>query len=126
MTTKTKFRTALTALAVSLTAFTGAAAAADGAETKVKIKAESNGFFGYVKSESPACADGRTVTLFKQEGSVQDPRNDTKIGSDTTQANGAKYMWSTGNTGVQGNFYARAAKTPGCKAATSKTIASQR
>jgi hypothetical protein len=130
MTRKSKIRTVLAtaaALAVSLTALTGVASAS-GAETKVVIKAESGGFFGYVKSSDPdTCANERKVTLFEQLGSTQDPSTDTKIGSDTASPNGTKYMWSTGNTGTHsGNFYARASKIPGCKAATSKTIPAQR
>jgi hypothetical protein len=114
---------ALAALAVSITGVTGIASAS-GASTKVTIKEQSDGFYGYVKSSDPQlCADGRKVTLFKQTGGVQNPRNDLKIGSDIAQANGNKYMWSTGNTGsTQGKFYARAGKKPGCQAATSKTV----
>jgi hypothetical protein len=129
LTRKHKIRTVLAtvaALGVSLTALTGVASAS-GADTKVVIKAESGGFFGYVKSPDPdTCANNRKVTLFEQLGSTQDPSTDTKVGSDIAEPNGTKYMWSTGNTGSHsGNFYARAGKVPGCKAATSKTIPAQ-
>lgn len=116
---------ALSAAAVILGVFgVSAATASGGADTKVTIKAESDGFFGYVKSSDPAtCANGRKVTLFQQTGDSQDPHNDIKIGSDIAQPNGPKYMWSTGNTGsTKGDFYAKAGKKPGCKGATSKTI----
>jgi hypothetical protein len=103
------------------------ATAGGGASTKVTIKAESGGFFGFVKSSDPDCANGRKVTLFKQLGSSQDPKADQKIGSDIAQANGDGYMWSTGNTGSHSGFYyARAGKTSGCKADTSKTIKAQK
>ena len=119
-----KTRIALAAVAVSLTAITGVANAA-GADTKVSIKGENGDYYGYVKSsDADNCANERKVTVFKQLGSVQDPRNDQKIGSDTASPNGTKYMWSIGNSGFKnGEFYAKAAKVPGlCKAATSKTI----
>ncbi len=122
----TKVRTALAALAISVTAFSGAAAAqaAGKADTEVKIKGSNGDYYGYVKSsDSDNCANGRKVTVFKQLGSSQDPKNDQKIGSDIAQANGTKYMWSIGNSGYKdGSFYAKAAKTDLCKSATSKTI----
>ena len=49
--------TACTALVVAGSALAGKA------ETKVKIKAESGGFYGYVKSEKKKCANGRKVVL---------------------------------------------------------------
>jgi len=122
----TKVRTALAALAISVTAFGGVASAQAGgkAGTKVSIKGDNGDYYGYVKSsDSGHCADGRKVKVFKQLGSVQDPKHDLKIGTDTAQANGPKYMWSIGNSGYKsGKFYAKAGKTDYCKGATSKTI----
>lgn len=126
---KPKFLTAALALGVcAALAFTSTAVAGGGADTKVIIKAESGGFFGYVKSSNPdLCANGRKVKLFQQLGSSPDPKNDQKIGSDIAQPNGNKYMWSTGNTGShKGNFYAKAGKVSGCKGAISKTIKAQK
>ena len=122
MFSKTRISAALATAAVALTALTGIASAA-GAETKVSIKGENGDYYGYVKSADTDCTDGRKVTVFKQLGSVQDPRNDQKIGSDTAEG-GTKAMWSIGNSGYKsGKFYAKAAKVPGvCKAATSPTI----
>ncbi len=115
---------ALTACALMVVA---TAAFAARAETKVTIKAESGGFFGYVKSEKTKCANGRKVTLYKLKGNGYDPKNDEKIGSDIAQANGDKYMWSTGNTGSRkGNYYAYAKKIKGCKADFSKVIKAQK
>ncbi|HKG35750.1 MAG TPA: hypothetical protein VKA89_04835 [Solirubrobacterales bacterium] len=124
--TRTKIRTALVSLAVAATAFAGLGTASAATPTKVVIKPESGGFYGYVKSLDPACADGRTVVLYKQLGRFQDPRNDRRIGSDTTELNGDRYMWSTGNTGTRsGRFYARATRIPGCRPANSRTIPAQ-
>jgi hypothetical protein len=94
------------------------------AKTKVTIIPESGGFFGYVYSPKPGrCANGRVVRLYKQRGRQQKPSVDPKIGSDTAQANGDRFMWSTGNTGFQpGKFYARAGKVPGCRPDSSKSI----
>ncbi len=113
--------TACTALVVATSAFAGKA------DTKVKIKAESGGFYGYVKSDKKKCANGRKVVLYKQKGNGQDPRNDKKIGSDIAQPNGNKYMWSTGNTGyMKGYFYAYAKKIKGCHSGISDSIKAQK
>ena len=122
-----KLLSAALALTACVLMVAATAAFAARAETKVTIKAESGGFFGYVKSEKNKCANGRKVTLYKLKGNGYDRKNDEKIGSDIAQANGDGYMWSTGNTGSHsGRFYARAGKTKGCKADTSKTIKAQK
>lgn len=129
----TKVRTALVALAVSVTAFAGVASAQAGykfpkaaskADTKVSIKGDNGDYYGYVKSsDADNCANGREVKVFKQTGNKQDPKNDMKIGTDTAQPNGTKYMWSIGNSGYKtGTFYAKVGKTSDCKGATSKSI----
>ena len=122
-----KVRTALAALAISVTALSGVATAQAGgkATTKVNIKGHDGDYYGYVKSsDSGNCASDREVKVFKQTGSDQDPKHDQKIGTDTAQANGDGYMWSIGNSGYKsGKFYAKATKVPGfCKAVTSPTI----
>jgi hypothetical protein len=105
----------------------GSALARGKAETKVKIKTESGGFYGYVKSDKEKCANGRKVTLYKQKGNNPNPKKDEKIGSDIAQANGTKYMWSTGNTGFsKGYFYAYAKRIKGCKAGTSKSVKAEK
>jgi hypothetical protein len=123
MTRTNKIRTGLTALAVSLTAlagFGGAASAAGGTPTKVTIQAESGGFHGYVKSANPNCVEGRTVALYQQLGSRQNPRTDLRVLTDTAEEDGE---WNTGNPGLRsGRFYARATRAPGCKPANSRTI----
>jgi len=131
----TKVRTALVALAVMVTAFTAVASAEAGhrgpggkaatkAETKVNIKGDNGDYYGYVKSSDAGnCANGRKVKVFKQLGSVQDPKSDLKIGTDTAEPNGDRYMWSIGNSGYKhGHFYAKVGKTSVCRGDTSKTI----
>ena len=122
-TSKTGLGLALTTVAVAMTAFTGAAGASS--TDKVSIKGDNGDYYGYVKSSDPDhCANNRKVTVFKQLGTTQNPHSDQKIGTDTAQINGTKYMWAIGNSGFKtGSFYAKAAKVPGfCHAVTSKTI----
>jgi len=122
----TKVRTAIAALAISITAFGGVASAQAGgkADTKVSIKGDNGDYYGYVKSSDAGnCANDRKVKVFKQTGNDQDPKHDLKIGTDTAEPNGDKYMWSIGNSGYKhGEFYAKVGKTSLCKGATSKTI----
>jgi len=122
----TKVRTAIAALAISITAFGGIASAqaAGKSDTKVNIKGDNGDYYGYVKSSDAGnCANGRKVKVFKQLGSVQDPKSDLKIGTDTAEPNGDRYMWSIGNSGYKhGHFYAKVGKTSVCKGDTSKTI----
>jgi hypothetical protein len=129
-----RLRRPLVALAVAATALTAMVPAAQAggripkaaakAETKVNIKGEDGDYYGYVKSSDAGnCANGRKVKVFKQLGSVQDPKNDLKIGTDTAQPNGDRYMWSIGNSGYKhGHFYAKVGKTSVCKGDTAKTI----
>ena len=123
MTRSTKLRTGLAALAATAVAMTGGAGIASAADaTKVTIKnPNSQGdFYGKVKSANPDCVDGRKVTVFKQLGATPNRSVDQKIATDNADAAG---NWSVGNTGQKsGKFYAKAAKTPECKAATSATI----
>jgi len=98
-------------------------AGASRAATKVTIKVEGRDFSGTVKSPRPGrCADGRKIRLHRQVGSEQQPSTDPVIASDTASLNGDKYEWSTGNTGMNGRFYARAKKTDRCKADSSRTL----
>ena len=121
-----KIRTALLTLAVALTALAvvASAEAAGMAETKVNILGHEGDYYGYVKSSDEAnCASERKVKVFKQLGSVQDPKHDLKIGTDYAEPNGDRYMWSIGNSGYKhGHFYAKVGKTDYCKGDYSKTI----
>jgi hypothetical protein len=97
------------------------------ATTKVSIQAQQGGFFGYVhtkKAASEKCENGRKVILYKQKGSQQKPRDDTKIDTDIAQPNGPDSMWSI-NTNKSGKFYAKAPKKPGCATGFSETVHSQ-
>jgi hypothetical protein len=101
----------------------GVAGARAVADTTVTIRAEGSDYFGTVRSDRPArCADGRKIVLFKQKGDTQSPGTDEKIGMDTAEQNGDRYVWSTGNSGIYGKIYARAGRTESCKADTSPTI----
>jgi len=103
----------------------GTAGAGTRATTTVTIKTQNGDFWGYVDSPRPLkCADGRKIVLFKQVGAEQDPSVDQKVANDTASLNGDRYMWSTGNTGQSGKFYARAGRTINCKADTSPTVRS--
>jgi len=89
----------------------------------VTIRAEGSDYSGTVRSDRPArCADGRLIVLYKQKGDTQTPRDDRKIGMDTAEQNGDRYVWATGNTGIYGTIYARAGRTEFCKADNSPTI----
>jgi hypothetical protein len=121
---RTRLFMAAVLAALGCVAISGIALAGGKADTQVKIKAESDGFFGYVKSSNPDnCANNRKVVVYKQTGEAPDRHADQKIGSDLAQPNGDKYMWSTGNTGKpKGDYYAFAKSTPKCKSDYSKTI----
>ena len=120
---KTRITAALATVAVSVAAFAGAADAST-AKSTVSILGTNGDYYGYVhSSDASHCENDRKVTVFKQLGSVQDPKNDLKIGSDYAEPNGDKYMWSIGNSGYKhGHFYAKVGKTSYCKGDTSKTI----
>jgi hypothetical protein len=129
MTRKINIRNSIAALAVSavaLAGLAGTASAAASAPTKVLIQAESGGFFGYVKSPKLDCKSERTVVLYKQLGSTQNPRNDQRVGMDLAQANNEGYEWNMGNPGLHsGRYYARATRTPDCLPANSVTLRAQ-
>jgi hypothetical protein len=110
--------------ALGCLALAAVAGARDKAPTKVTIKVQSDGFFGYVKSPKVnACANNREVIVYKQKGSDQHPNKDKEVGSDTAQANGDKYMWSTGNSGPpSGSYYAHVRPTSKCQADSSRTV----
>ena len=126
---KTNIRHMIAALAISalaLAGLAGSASAAGPAPTKVLIQAESGGFFGSVKSPKLECKAERTIVLYKQLGSKQRPATDQQVGMDTAEANGDGYMWDMGNPGLHsGRYYARATRTPNCRAANSVTLRAQ-
>jgi hypothetical protein len=100
----------------------GASAAAPKAKVTVTIKAEQVDLSGTVSSPKPKkCAANRTVVVFEQIGG-RGGGNDKKRFSDTTSLSNGKYVWSTGNTGEEGFFYAVVAAKPGCKGDSSPTV----
>jgi hypothetical protein len=104
----------------------GPAAAVAGrrAETTVTIQTQNGEFWGYLYSPRPRrCANGRTVVLYKQVGTVQDPSVDKRMASDVSSLSGTRYKWSTGTTGLRhGRYYARVKRTPYCQGDTSDTV----
>jgi hypothetical protein len=110
------------ALCVVGVGFTGGAEAAGKAKTTVTIKAENTDLSGTISSPKPnKCAANRTVILMKQKGK-RGGGDDKRIGSDTASLQGGVYRWSTGNTGIEGKFYAKVKATGKCKGDTSKTV----
>lgn len=113
----------VTAVCAALVAAATAGAHTQSYVTKVTIKGPGGDFYGKVISSSKSCMANRKVTVWKQKGTVQNRAVDRKIASDTSELRGLYGEWSVGNTGFKhGKFYARAAKSPGCQAASSKTI----
>lgn len=115
-------------LAVTVLALCGAvgltsvASAAEGADTRVTIRAEGLDLSGFVNSPRPQrCANDRKVVVFKQKGQ-RGGGDDERFASDNASLNGDRYEWSTGNTGTSGRFYARARRIEGCKGDSSRTI----
>jgi len=108
------------ALLCGAVAMVGTAGARGKAATTVTIKFNGDGFQGKVKSSKSKCVKNRTVKVYKQKGSSQDPSTDKKMFKDTTEDNGS---WDTGNSGqAKGKFYALATGTDSCKKGFSKTV----
>ena len=108
---------------IGLAAFAGGIPAADAttaaaASVTVTITAEGTDMSGVVKSSRPGvCAADRTVKVFKLVHG--EPH---LWATDTTDLQGGKYVWSTGNTGTEGRFFAKVGKKPGCQGDVSPTI----
>jgi hypothetical protein len=91
------------------------------ADNKVTIQAENTDLSGTVLSKRRACKDERKVILVKQKG-AKGGDDDQVISSDTSELENGVGVWSTGNTGLEGRFYAKVKKTALCKAAVSDTV----
>ena len=111
----------LAAVAVVTVAF-AAPAWAGPAKTTLTIKAQGLDLSGTVQSSKGSCLGDRNIKLYKQKGKEQRPGSDALIATDTSERQGSRGVWSTGNTGMRGEFYVRTGKVPGCTGATSKTI----
>lgn len=120
-----KIRTLMATSAVAITGVLGVsgANAAGLTDTSVSITGNNGDYYGYVHSSKSSCEAGRTVKVYKLQGSKPKPKNDLLIGTDTAQPNGPDSMWSIGNSGYKhGKFYARTAATSHCAKALSKVI----
>ena len=107
-----------TAAITTVTAFSGVAQAST--PSKVTIKGTNGDYYGKVKSSDSDCLANRTVVVYKELGSSPSPSTDQKIGSDTTETDGA---WSIGNSGYKhGSFYAKVKSSSECGGALSKVI----
>lgn len=92
------------------------------AKTTLTIRAEGVDLSGAVRSQRLRCVGNRLVRLYKQQGATQNPRVDELIATDTSERQGNRGVWSTGNTGISGRFYVRTPRVPGCTGAASNTI----
>lgn len=99
----------------------GAAEAAPRAKVSVTIQAEGVDLSGTVVSRREACMDARKVLVFRQVGK-RGGGDDVLVASDTSEVVDGVGTWSTGNTGLEGKFYAKVKRSPLCKAAVSPTV----
>jgi hypothetical protein len=86
--------------------------------TTVTIHADGVELSGHVASSDASCVEGRKVLLIKQIG-TRGGGDDKRIASDLADSQGD---WNTGNTGIQGRFYAKVRKTDTCGGDTSPTV----
>lgn len=103
----------------------GLTATADAAKPRAKVtvtitqvNAEMS---GKVKSPKAKCKRDRLVSVIEQIG-TRGGGDDVPRYEDTTSLQNGKYVWNTGNTGVEGFFYAKVAPKKGCKGDKSPTI----
>jgi len=110
-----------TAAAALVSTAASPAAGAERADVVVTIQAEGTDLSGTVKSPRRICKADRKVLLVKQKG-AKGGDDDQVIASDTTSLQDGKWVWSTGNTGTEGRFYAKVRRTADCKRALSPTV----
>ncbi|GAA3825887.1 hypothetical protein [Nocardioides panacisoli] len=84
----------------------------------VTIQADGVDLSGAVSSSNPGCLSDRTVIVYKVVG-TRGGGDDTRLASDTTGDDGS---WNTGNTGIQGYFYAKVKANTTCGRAFSSTV----
>jgi hypothetical protein len=110
-----------TGAATGLATAASAAASAPVAKSTVTIKAEGLDLSGTVRSPKAACEGDRKVVVFKVVG-TRGGGDDIRFASDTTEVQNGVGVWSTGNTGTKGRFYAKVRKTGACAADASPTV----
>lgn len=86
--------------------------------TTVTIHADGVDLSGHVSSSDASCVTDRKVLLIKQIG-TRGGGDDKRIASDLADSQG---NWDTGNTGIEGKFYAKVRKTDTCGGDTSRTV----
>lgn len=98
-------------------------ALAAAAATKVTIKGPDH-VYGSIFSSRTSCLANRKVIAFRQKGSKQNPKVDTKMDTTTSFKEGSHGAWDMGNPGFPAHhkYYAEATKTANCKAGFSKTV----
>lgn len=118
---------AAVALAITATSAAAAPASAPGgaARVTVTIKAEGTDLSGRVSSPMDTCAAERKVVVYKQKG-ARGGGDDKRFATDTAGEQNGKWVWSTGNTGTEGRFYAKVRPIAGCKGDSSPTIRAER
>ena len=107
----------LATAALTGVAATASADSAPKATVTVTIKAQGVELSGVVKSKKASCAANRKVKVF-----IMVDGEPHLFASDTTDSGPAPYDWNTGNTGQEGEFFAKVSAKPGCKADVSPTI----
>lgn len=86
--------------------------------SQVTIHADGVDLSGFVTSNNPGCLSGRKVVVFKQIG-TRGGGDDQRLATDTSDDDGS---WNTGNTGVEGYFYAKVRANTTCGRAVSSTV----
>ncbi len=123
-------RRSLVAAVCAFLAIGVAAALAATYATHVTLTLKSTGsgdtFKGQVSSVRGSCVPDRKVKVYLVEGSSPDPANDTKIGTDRTNANGRYKVTPVGGFASPGDFYAKVTKRilrhATCRKALSKVV----
>lgn len=95
------------------------------ADTTVTIKAAGTDLSGTVRSPRRACKAGRLVIVYRQVGS-RGGGDDVRFATDNAELRDGVGVWSTGNTGIEGLFYAKVRRTDQCRGDSSRSVRTQR
>lgn len=91
-------------------------AAGSSYSTKIIVSLKFPAFHGKLKSDTSACATGRTVKLFREKSGP-----DKLLGTDKSNAK-AKWSIPIGKRLTSGSYYAKAPAKGRCKPAKSKVL----